>query len=73
MVSAHVPSGSARALTQDVAYLHGRIDSDVTNALILAGTMWKCSGMAVQISVTAVIRVASTNYMHYLLIDPLTC
>jgi len=55
-----------------MAYCHGGIDSDVINALIVEGTTWKCSGMAFQISVIAVIRGASTDYMHYLLLDRLT-
>jgi len=42
-------------VTQDMTYCHGGIDSGVISALLVAGTMWKCSGMAVQRSVSAVI------------------
>jgi hypothetical protein len=40
-----------------MAYCHSGIDSDVVNALIMAGTMWKCSGMAVQVSVTVLLQL----------------
>ena len=41
-------------LTHDTAYCHDGINSDMITALIVAGTVWKCSGMAAQISVSVV-------------------
>ena len=43
-----------------MAYCHGGIYSGVINTLLVAGTTWKCSGMAVRISVTVVIWVENT-------------